>query len=196
MIFPVASSVFTSVHLIPSIVLVPIAAALAVLGITLPTFMLNPKLSFSWRWGSAISKSSSKAVRERTSSEKEQLAVEVARGDCDCPYEYILQVYGKHHFTTLVNVLNSQLKTQDPIQYQLILDIMDAVHFGAILVDDVADNSVLRKGKLAAHKVYGSSETINRAYLRIFEVIENIRRQRPAMIPFILQNLTEIHEGQ
>ncbi|KIN03252.1 hypothetical protein OIDMADRAFT_120217 [Oidiodendron maius Zn] len=73
---------------------------------------------------------------------------------------------------------------------------MDAIHFGAILVDDIADGSILRKGRTAAHHIYGSSETINRAYLRIFEVVEKCRATKPEAVPFILDNLTQIHKGQ
>lgn len=126
---------------------------------------------------------------------KEKLKTQSPLRDIECPYEYILQVYGRHHFTTMVNILDPKLSKKDPVLFKLILDVMDVVHFGAILVDDVADNSTLRKGKTAAHCIYGSSETINRAYLRIFEVITACKKQRPSMIPFILDNLTQIHEG-
>jgi len=69
---------------------------------------------------------------------------------------------------------------------------MDAIHFGAILVDDVADNSLLRKGKSTAYCLYGSSETINRAYLRILEVIARCYKQRPSLVPYILLALTQV----
>ncbi|ATZ50193.1 Bcpax1 [Botrytis cinerea B05.10] len=113
-----------------------------------------------------------------------------------CPYEYILDVYGPGHFTKILQILDPGLENNDPKWYQLILEIMDAIHFGAILVDDVADNSHLRKGRIAAHRIYGTAETINRAYLRIFEVIEKCRSAKPSAIPAILDNLTQIHKGQ
>ena len=131
-----------------------------------------------------------------TASTIEKVTAVTIREEFECPYEYLLRIYGSNHFTNIVNILDPQLKLQDPNLFQLILEIMDAIHFGAILVDDVADNSVLRKGKLAAHRIYGSSETINRAYLRIFEVIEKCGRLRPSLIPYILDNLNQIHKGQ
>jgi Polyprenyl synthetase len=112
-----------------------------------------------------------------------------------CPYEYILAIYGRWHFGKLVHALDPALETRDPALFGLILEIMDAVHFGAILVDDVADNSVLRKGELAAHHIYGASETINRAYLRLLEVTVKCTRLRPALTPFLLECLTQIHKG-
>lgn len=119
----------------------------------------------------------------------------VVFNDSNCPYEYILKVYGRNHFENIVKNLDSDLQTRDPVLFALTLEIMDAVHFGAILVDDVADNSMLRKGKPAAHLLFGSSETINRAYLRICEVIEKCVKERPSLVPFILENLRQIHKG-
>jgi hypothetical protein len=118
------------------------------------------------------------------------------QNEITCPYEYILWTYGKRHFSKFVDTLKPNLSSEDPILYDLVLDIMDAVHFGAILVDDVADNSLTRKGKPAAHCIYGSSETINRAYLRIMEVVNRCSTQRPALVPYVLANLEEIHEGK
>jgi geranylgeranyldiphosphate transferase len=112
-----------------------------------------------------------------------------------CPYEYIINIYGKNHFAKIVRLLDPTLEHQDPVSFALILEIMDAIHFGAILVDDVADNSMLRKGQTAAHRIYGTAETINRAYLVIFQVIEKCRIVKPSSIPFILDNLTQIHKG-
>lgn len=113
----------------------------------------------------------------------------------DCPYEYLLNTYGPNHFKKIINFLNPELQVADTELYDLALEILDAVHFGAILVDDVADDSMLRKGKVAAHRIYGSSETINRAYLVIFNAIMKCQRKKPRVVPFILGCITEIHQG-
>ena len=113
-----------------------------------------------------------------------------------CPYEYILSVYGRNHFSKFVDTLRPDLSSQDPSLYGLVLEVMDAIHFGAILVDDVADKSLLRKGKSAAHCIFGPSETINRAYLRIMEVIGKCTQERPSLVPFVLDNLAQIHKGR
>lgn len=133
-------------------------------------------------------------ARKPIQTEKSK-SLSVAANGVDCPYEYILGVYGRNHFENIVNNLDPDLKTRDPVLFALILEIMDAVHFGAILVDDVADNSTLRKGKPAAHLLFGSSETINRAYLRICEVITKCVQERPSLVPYVLENLKEIHKG-
>ena len=133
-------------------------------------------------------------LNARTLDNKRTLTATASR-EFECPYEYILQAYGRNHFSNIIDILDPQLESRDPNLFELILEILDAIHFGAILVDDVADNSLLRKGKLAAHHIYGSSETVNRAYLRILEVMEKCRQQQPLLIPFVMENLTQIHQG-
>ena len=113
-----------------------------------------------------------------------------------CPYEYILRIYGPNHFSKFIDTLKPDLRLQDPMLFGLTLEVMDAIHFGAILVDDIADHSLLRKGEPAAHRIYGSSETINRAYLRILEIINKCLVQRPSLVPYILTNLEQIHKGK
>ena len=124
-----------------------------------------------------------------------QAKTKPAVGSISCPYEYILDVYGNNHFKNIVQLLDPTLEQRDPIWFNLILEIMDTIHFGAILVDDVTDNSILRKGKTAAHRIYGSSETVNRAYLRIFQIIEKCRSIKPSAVPFVMDSLTQIHKG-
>lgn len=119
-----------------------------------------------------------------------------AMADYECPYDYLLGQYGKHHFQPFVDKLRPSLGTEDPIKHALILDIMDAVHFCAILVDDIADGSLQRKSKAAAHVVFGASETSNRAYLVLMRVINRAMRENPVLATELLKSLQEIHLGQ
>lgn len=166
------------------------------LALILPHFLASLLWEYGRKRGSVPSQPAKTVSWADESQVNGAVLAKTAREDIECPYEYILRVYGRSHFAKIVNIIDSTVKDRDPELYGLILEVMDAVHFGAILVDDVADNSILRKAKPAAHRIYGSSETINRAYLRILEVTDRCREKRPALIPFILQNLTEIHKGQ
>ncbi|MCJ1243268.1 hypothetical protein MMC30_000465 [Trapelia coarctata] len=114
----------------------------------------------------------------------------------DCPYEYILNVYGRHHFAGFVRKLSSSLETDNPKKWQMILEIMDGMHFCLILVDDITDNSNFRKGLPAAHTIFGSSETANRAYFSLTRIMNKTAKEQPQLIPFLLQNLEEVLEGQ
>ncbi|KAK7984583.1 histone deacetylase [Apiospora arundinis] len=119
-----------------------------------------------------------------------------AATDIKCPFEYLLAQYGKHHFAPFVKALSPSLKTEDPATYRLVLDIMDAVHFCSILVDDIADNSQQRKNKPTAHMLFGGPETANRAYLVLTRVINRTVRQKPQLAAEIMKALENILEGQ
>ncbi|KAH8897625.1 prenyl transferase [Thozetella sp. PMI_491] len=114
----------------------------------------------------------------------------------DCPYEYLLNIYGRHHFAPFVKAFDGELKNRDPEKYTLILDIMDAVHFCLILVDDICDDSPKRKNQTTAHLIYGSSETANRAYFVLTKVINRAMREFPVLGTELLEALEQILEGQ
>ncbi|PYI03146.1 terpenoid synthase [Aspergillus sclerotiicarbonarius CBS 121057] len=114
----------------------------------------------------------------------------------ECPYSYIRQIYGKHHWAPFVDKLSPTLKVDDPPKYQMILEIMDGIHLCLILVDDISDGSNFRKGHPAAHKIYGPSETANRAYYRVTQLLNRTVHEFPTLAPFLMQCLEEILEGQ
>ncbi|KAI9728830.1 MAG: hypothetical protein M1834_007217 [Cirrosporium novae-zelandiae] len=114
----------------------------------------------------------------------------------ECPYEYLLGIYGKHHFAPFVKKLSPTLESSNPEKWNIILEIMDSFHFCLILVDDISDNSDFRKGHPAAHKVFGASETANRAYFALTKVLNRTVKEHPQLEPWLLQNLEEVLNGQ
>ncbi|GKZ24836.1 hypothetical protein AbraIFM66951_005123 [Aspergillus brasiliensis] len=118
------------------------------------------------------------------------------KGEASCPFERGLSIYGHHHFAKFFNHLNPELETADPRYYELALDLMDALHMGGMLVDDVVDDSEFRKGHQAAHLLFGKNETVNRAYTRIFEALAKVAEHRPAVLRLVMNDIYEIHNGQ
>lgn len=59
----------------------------------------------------------------------------------ECPYSYIRQIYGTHHWAPFVDKLSPSLKTERPAKYHMILEIMDGIHLCLMLVDDVCEIS-------------------------------------------------------
>lgn len=113
-----------------------------------------------------------------------------------CPYEYLLQIYGKHHFEPFVRWFAPELQQEDPEKHLLILDIMDAVHFCLILVDDISDDSPQRKSQPTAHLLYGASETANRAYFVLTQMINRALRDRQVLGVELMSALEKILHGQ
>lgn len=62
----------------------------------------------------------------------------------ECPYSYIRQIYGTHHWAPFVQKLSPNLETENPKKYSIVLEIMDAIHLNLMLVDDVR-NLLARK---------------------------------------------------
>ncbi|KAG6023931.1 hypothetical protein E4U41_001904 [Claviceps citrina] len=114
----------------------------------------------------------------------------------DCPYKYLVGLYGHHHFARFVAAFRPTLREDDAEKYTLVLDIMDAVHLCLILVDDICDNSTKRKNQTAAHLLYGSCETANRAYLVLTRVINRAVQTRPVLGAELVRALELILEGQ
>ncbi|KAH8426040.1 uncharacterized protein LDX57_003780 [Aspergillus melleus] len=114
----------------------------------------------------------------------------------ECPYAYLRQIYGKHHWAPFVHKLSPSLKTNDPAKYTMVLETMDAIHLCLMLVDDISDGSDLRKGQPAAHKIYGPSETANRAYYRVTQILNKVTHDFPGLAPWLMQDLEGILEGQ
>ncbi|PKX90480.1 putative geranylgeranyl diphosphate synthase [Aspergillus novofumigatus IBT 16806] len=106
----------------------------------------------------------------------------------ECPYSYIRQIYGHHHW--------SPLRKDDPAKYAIVNEIMDAIHLCLMLVDDISDGSELRRGHVAAHRIYGPSETANRAYYRVTQIIRRTTIEFPHLAPWLMQDLEQILEGQ
>ncbi|XP_076750717.1 terpene synthase-like [Xylocopa sonorina] len=76
------------------------------------------------------------------------------------PYNYILRIPGKEIRIKLAKAFNYWLKIpQDDLN--AVIDIVDLLHVGSLLLDDIEDNSVLRRGIPVAHNVYGIPYTLN-----------------------------------
>lgn len=54
-----------------------------------------------------------------------------------CPYEYLRNIYGKHHWAKFVNKLSPNLRHENYPKYLMVLEIMDTIHLCLMLVDDV-----------------------------------------------------------
>ncbi len=79
----------------------------------------------------------------------------------------------------------------------VIKDIVAGLHTASLLIDDIEDNSVLRRGVPVAHSIYGVASTINTANYVYFLAMEKCNRlnSSQAMNVFCLEMLN-LHRGQ
>ncbi|KAG1716217.1 hypothetical protein ID866_957 [Astraeus odoratus] len=78
------------------------------------------------------------------------------------PFTYTASNPGKDIRGTLIAAFNLWLNVPEPT-LAIIAQIIDTVHNASLMLDDIEDDSELRRGKPAAHTVYGIPQTINSA---------------------------------
>lgn len=124
------------------------------------------------------------------------------------PFSYVSVGPSKEIRTQLIAAFNEWLKV--PVdQLSVITRVVAMLHNASLLVDDIEDNSELRRGRPVAHKVYGVPQTINTAnyvyFLAYQELIEidtygydNLRHPRMGHRLSLIMNeeLLALHRGQ
>ncbi|KAK6633833.1 hypothetical protein RUM44_004440 [Polyplax serrata] len=112
------------------------------------------------------------------------------------PFKYILQVPGKHMREKLAKAFNYWLKTPTD-KLNIIVDIVQILHNSSLLLDDIQDNSILRRGIPVAHAIYGIPSTINAANYVIFIALEKtLSLGHPDATQVYTEQLLELHRGQ
>ncbi|KAL8857505.1 MAG: hypothetical protein Q9178_006000 [Gyalolechia marmorata] len=76
------------------------------------------------------------------------------------PYEYVATMPSKKVREVLVDGLNRWLQLPEK-SLNRIRNIVVMLHPAALMLDDIEDGSILRRGMPSAHVVYGESQTIN-----------------------------------
>src|SRR5687767_13097913 len=112
------------------------------------------------------------------------------------PYIYINNKPGKNIRSIFIDALNYWLKVPTS-EINIIKDIINKLHNASLLIDDIEDNSLLRRGVPVAHNIYGIPETINSANYIYFKVLDTIytTNNKEALKVYITEML-ELHRGQ
>ena len=76
---------------------------------------------------------------------------------------------------------------------ELIKMVLNEIHNSSLLIDDIQDHSVYRRGAKCAHILYGIPLTINSA---LFQIIESVYKTPKKMRDVFLQNIMKLIEGQ
>ncbi|KAK9411795.1 geranylgeranyl pyrophosphate synthase [Crotalus adamanteus] len=70
------------------------------------------------------------------------------------PYNYLLQLPGKQVRSKLSQAFNHWLNVPED-KLQIIIEVTEMLHNASLLIDDIEDNSKLRRGFPVAHSIYG-----------------------------------------
>lgn len=71
------------------------------------------------------------------------------------------------------------------------------LHTASLLVDDVEDSSLLRRGIPVAHSIFGTAQTINSANYVYFCALQELQKLgNPKALEIYTEELLNLHRGQ
>eukprot|EP00300_Choanocystis_sp_HF-7_P028382 c33959_g1_i1.p1 GENE.c33959_g1_i1~~c33959_g1_i1.p1 ORF type:complete len:361 (+),score=79.25 c33959_g1_i1:139-1221(+) len=112
------------------------------------------------------------------------------------PFSYLCEVPGKDLRTQFAAAFNCWLNVSEDKVAQ-ICDIINMLHTASLMVDDIEDNSELRRGIPVAHMIYGIPQTINSANYVYFLAMEKVTKLgHPSAVAAFLEELLQLHRGQ
>ncbi|BEI84551.1 hypothetical protein CcaverHIS002_0411550 [Cutaneotrichosporon cavernicola] len=119
------------------------------------------------------------------------------------PFTYLNSVAGKEVRSQLIAAFNLWLNVPEP-DLEVIRHIVSMLHNASLLMDDVEDDSELRRGVPVAHMIYGVPQTINTAnyvYFLAFQELLQLRESKgqaaaPDLVAMVTEELLNLHRGQ
>lgn len=112
------------------------------------------------------------------------------------PYTYLESHPGKDIRAQLINAFNEWLLVPAS-SLAVITRVVALLHTASLLIDDVEDNSQLRRGIPVAHSIFGTAQTINSAnYVYFCALQELLTLNNPVVIQIYTEELLNLHRGQ
>jgi geranylgeranyl diphosphate synthase type 3 len=112
------------------------------------------------------------------------------------PYEYLVSTPGKDVRGTLIDAFQRWLKIPED-KLQSIKDIVTKLHNASLLIDDIQDNSDLRRGSPVAHKIFGEAATLNCCNYVYFQAMNEARKLDNARaLNYFISEMLNLHRGQ
>ena len=115
------------------------------------------------------------------------------------PYRYISSVPGKDVRGKLIDCFQLWLRVDESESSVLseIKEIVALLHNASLLVDDIEDNSKLRRGVPVAHSIFGIAPVINTANYVYFLALERCQNlQNSHAMQVFVSELLNLHRGQ
>ncbi|KAI0097843.1 isoprenoid synthase domain-containing protein [Nemania sp. FL0031] len=113
------------------------------------------------------------------------------------PYDYIASEPGKEFRTQLLKAFNAWLEVPEE-SLAIITKAVRMLHTASLLIDDIQDNSMLRRGRPVAHNIFGVAQTINAGnyvYFLALKELQKLKNPAEAMDIYTTEMLY-LHRGQ
>ncbi|KAL6232167.1 isoprenoid synthase domain-containing protein [Aspergillus navahoensis] len=112
------------------------------------------------------------------------------------PYQYIASLPSKNIREKFIDALNLWLQVPRPALAS-IKRIIGLLHHSSLMLDDIEDNSTLRRGRPCTHVLFGPAQTINSAnyvFVSAFAELQNLSSPEAAAI--FMREVKNMHCGQ
>ncbi|VUZ42897.1 unnamed protein product [Hymenolepis diminuta] len=112
------------------------------------------------------------------------------------PFNYLTQNSGKGMRTKLIKAFNWWLNIGQE-KLDLLADIIETLHNASLIVDDIEDNSDRRRGKPAAHMLFGTPLSINASNYAYFIALKKaLNLNHPDVPKIFAEQMIDLHRGQ
>ncbi|KAL8810135.1 MAG: hypothetical protein Q9223_002568 [Gallowayella weberi] len=113
------------------------------------------------------------------------------------PYDYLTAQPGKDLRRQLLTACNFWLQI-DETSLSKIGKCISILHNASLLIDDIQDNSNLRRGRPSAHTIYGIAQTINSANYMYFLAQRELQtlKEWPKLMEIFNEEMLNLHRGQ
>ncbi|KAJ5904103.1 Phyllocladan-16-alpha-ol synthase [Penicillium tannophilum] len=112
------------------------------------------------------------------------------------PFDYLETLPGKNLRTAFIQAFNIWLQVP-PKQLEIVERVISMLHTASLLVDDIEDNSQLRRGQPVAHSIFGAAQTFNSGNYVYFLALREIQKlNNPQAIEIYVDALIHLHRGQ
>ena len=116
------------------------------------------------------------------------------------PVNYIIDEGGKNIRGLIIKYIQNLLNNDNNIYTKFFIEDTNTAHNISLIIDDIQDDSKLRRGKPSAHIIYGVPLTINSAYLKCFSLLTSVNENYGSIASSIkdiyLNCIEKSHIGQ
>ncbi|KAJ6018568.1 hypothetical protein N7522_000635 [Penicillium canescens] len=111
------------------------------------------------------------------------------------PSSYVMALPSKRLREKFICSLNQWFQVPEET-VQIIESAVKLLHNGSIMLDDIQDQSPLRRGKPSTHVIYGLEQTMNSAYFLCVQALQEIYSMSHRAVPIYIEELKMLHLGQ
>ncbi|KAM7221076.1 geranylgeranyl pyrophosphate synthase [Rhypophila decipiens] len=112
------------------------------------------------------------------------------------PFDYLNEHPGKDFRSQLVKAFDAWLEVPAE-SLEVITKVVGMLHTASLLVDDVEDFSLLRRGFPVAHSIFGIPQTINSSNYVYFCALQELQKlKNPKAVSVFTEELINLHRGQ